>query len=229
MQIHQVHSWDMTPAEAIALQKELTSRIVTQPPLADFQLIAGADVSYNRDSDIFYAAVVVLRKEDAAVVEVQHAIRTVTFPYIPGLLSFREAPVLLEAFAKLQSQPDVIMMDGQGIAHPRRLGIASHIGLWLDIPCFGCAKSLLYGQYKEPDLKAGSLSPLSDRQGQLGYVVRTKNKVKPVFVSIGNHIDLDSAVRITLEMCRGYRLPEPTRQAHNAVNDFRRENMDQVH
>jgi deoxyribonuclease V len=139
------------------------------------------------------------------------------------LLSFREAPALLKAFAKLQSQPDVVMIDGHGIAHPRRLGIASHIGLWLQVPCIGCAKSRLTGKYKEPGLKAGSITPLMDRDEQIGSIVRTKTKVKPVFVSPGNLIDMASSVRVVLETTRGYRIPEPTRLAHLRVNELRRQ------
>ncbi len=223
MQIHPLHSWDLTPKDAVALQRKLASQVETQPPLKHCDLVAGADVSYAIGSDVFYAVVVVLRAANAEVVEVQKAVAKSPFPYIPGLLSFREAPILLEAFARVQSKPDVVMMDGQGIAHPRRLGIASHVGLWLKIPCIGCAKSLLCGKYEEPAPAAGSTSPLMDHGELIGQVVRTKNKVKPLFISPGHRIDLDSSVRLTLEMRRGYRLPESTRQAHLRVNEFRRE------
>jgi deoxyribonuclease V len=223
VQIHPLHSWNLTATEAAALQSELASRVDVRTPLTRCELIAGADVSYNRFSTTFFASVVVLRFDDCSVVETQGAVSEVTFPYVPGLLSFREAPVLLEAFAKVQAEPDVIMLDGQGIAHPRRLGLASHIGLWLDRPCVGCAKSRLTGHFKEPGKKAGSLAPLIAGGEVVGDVVRTKDGVQPVFVSPGHRIDLPSAVRLVLATCRGYRIPEPTRQAHLHVNALRRQ------
>jgi deoxyribonuclease V len=166
--------------------------------------------------------VVVLRLSDLAVVERRGAAVDVTFPYVPGLLSFREAPALLEAFAKVESKVDAVMCDGQGRAHQRRIGIASHLGLWLDTPCFGCGKSRLVGRFREPAPAAGSRSPLTDRGEVVGEVVRTKNNVNPVFISPGHKIDLASAVRLTLECVAGYRIPEPTRQAHLYVNELRR-------
>jgi deoxyribonuclease V len=170
-----------------------------------------------------YAAVVVLRTDDWTIVETQTAVRECRFPYIPGLLSFRESPALLEAFAKLKTLPDAAMLDGHGLAHPRRFGFVCHVGLWLDLPCVGCAKSLLAGTHKEPGQKPGSLAPLVDRGEIVGSVVRTKLGVKPVFVSVGHKIDLPSAVRLVLRACQGYRLPEPTRQAHLHVNALRRQ------
>jgi len=222
MKIHSLHVWDLDAAEAVALQRELASRVDTCTPVTGCNLIAGADVSYNKFSSTFYAAVVVWRVDDNTIVERQGAVGESTFPYISGLLSFREAPILLAAFAKVQSEPDAIMLDGQGVAHPRRLGLASHVGLWLDRPCVGCAKSRLTGQYQEPDRTAGAQAWLVDRKQIVGKVVRTKTGVQPVYVSAGHRIDLDSAVRLVLMSCRGYRLPEPTRQAHLHVNVLRR-------
>jgi deoxyribonuclease V len=190
--------------------------------LKRYELIAGADVSYNRFSNVFYAGVIVLRLEDMKVIETRQAVRKVTFPYVPGLLSFREAPILLEAFAQLRCRPDAIVIDGQGLAHPRRIGFASHVGLWLDRPCIGCAKTLLTGQYGDLKAEAGSTSPLVDRGETVGKAVRTKTGVKPVFVTVGHRVDLASAVKLVLRTCRGYRIPEPTRQAHLFVNDLRR-------
>jgi deoxyribonuclease V len=207
----------------VTLQKQLAGRIDTHTPLTRCELVAGADVSYNRFSNVFYAGVVVLRMSDLTVVETRKAVRQSPFPYIPGLLSFREAPALLEAFSRIESDPDLIMVDGAGIAHPRRIGIASHLGLWLERPCVGCAKSRLTGTYEEPGRAAGSSTPLLDKGEVIGRVVRTKNGVKPLFISVGHRIDLDSAVRLVLQTCRGYRLPEPTRQAHLFVNEVRRE------
>ncbi len=196
---------------------------MTDVPLRSWGLVAGADVSHNRFSSTLYAGVVVLSAENFSVVERRAAAAEVDFPYTPGLLSFREAPVLLQALAKLENVPDVVMCDGQGIAHPRRLGLASHVGLWLDRPCVGCAKSRLTGRYEEPGPEPGARSPLLDRGGAvIGSVVRTKARTQPVFVSPGHRIDLESSVRLVLSCCRGYRLPEPTRLAHLYVNDVRR-------
>lgn len=222
MKIHSLHRWDLTPKEAIALQKELAARIDTKTPLKHFDLVAGADVSYARFSNVFYAGVVVVRVADGAVVERQGAVRVNPFPYIPGLLSFRETPALLDAFAKIESKPDVVMFDGHGYSHPRRMGITCHLGLWLDHPTVGCAKSRLVGEVQMPALRAGSTAPLLDRGEVIGEVLRTKNGVQPVFVSAGHRIDLECAVRVVQATCRGYRVPEPTRQAHLYVNELRR-------
>jgi deoxyribonuclease V len=165
----------------------------------------------------------VLRTNDWSIVEKQEAIRESPFPYVPGLLSFREGPALLDALARVEAPVDAVMFDGQGIAHPRRLGIASHLGLWLDVPTVGCAKSLLTGKYKEPGPKRGDLAPLQDKGDVVGSIVRTRDRVKPVFVSAGHKFDQASAVRLVLEGARGYRLPEPTRQAHLHVNTLRRQ------
>ena len=222
MKIHSLHSWNLTPSEAIILQRRLAGRIDTTTHLPKYDLIAGADASYNRFSPIIHAGVVVLRLSDGAIIEKRGAVGECSFPYVPGLLSFREAPVLLQAFAQLQCEPDVIMLDGQGFAHPRRFGIACHVGLWLDRPCLGCAKSRLIGEHREPGQRAGSAVRLLDRDEVIGKLVRTRDGVKPVYVSVGHKIDLDSAVRLVLRSCDGYRLPEPTRQAHLFVNELRR-------
>jgi deoxyribonuclease V len=223
MKIQPLHPWDLTPTEGVALQRELAVRVDTRSPLTRCDLIAGADVSYGRFSNLFFAGVVVLRTSDWAVVESRGAVRTSLFPYVPGLLSFREAPALLDAFEKLESEPDAVMLDGQGLAHPRRLGLACHIGLWLDRPSLGCAKTVLTGRYKEPGRKAGSVTSLRDKDEVIGAAVRTKDAVKPVFVSAGHRIDLPSAIRLVLLGARGYRIPEPTRQAHLFVNRLRRQ------
>jgi len=222
MCIHPLHRWDLTPTEAVALQRELAGRVVTDTPLPPCSLIAGADVSYNKYDPVIYAGVVVLRLPELTVVERRGASVECHFPYITGLLSFREAPALLAAFAKVESAPDAVMLDGHGIAHPRRLGLACHVGLWLQVPCFGCAKSRLVGKYEEPGREAGSWSPLTDRGQVIGRVVRTKTNVNPVFISAGHKITLDDATRLTLACRGGYRIPEPTRQAHNYVNALRR-------
>jgi deoxyribonuclease V len=222
MKIHHLHSWDLSIPDAIALQNAMASQVDTRTPLVDCQLVAGADISYNLRSPVFYAAVVVLRTADWSIVEKQEVVRESPFPYVPGLLSFREGPALLEAFARIESQVDAVMIDGHGIAHPRRIGIASHMGLLLDLPTIGCAKSLLVGKYKEPRGRRGSLAALKDKDDVIGGIVRTRDHVKPVFVSVGHKIDQASAVRLVLRSARGYRIPEPTRQAHLHVNALRR-------
>ena len=222
MKIRSLHSWDLTPTEAVALQRTLANQVEARTPLTRCALVAGADVSYDRFSNVFYAGVVVLRMDDLTVVEEHGVVREVTFPYIPGLLSFRETPVLLEAFAKVKSEPDAVILDGHGYSHPRRFGFACHLGLWLDRPAVGCAKTRLIGTYKEPGRRVGAVAPLKDDDEVIGQIVRTKVRVKPVFVSVGHKIDLRSAVELVLATCRGYRLPEPTRQAHLHVNALRR-------
>jgi deoxyribonuclease V len=222
MRIPTLHSWDLAPTEAVALQRELAGGVVTFVPRPACNLIAGADCSYNRFSTTMYAGVVVLHADDLSVVERKGAVGEAKMPYVPGLLSFREIPVLLQAFAKLEHTPDVVLYDGQGIAHPRRIGIASHLGLCLNLPCVGCAKTRYCGQFNEPDRQAGSTAPLVDRDETVGRVVRSKTGVKPLFVSPGHLIDLDSSVHWVLATTRKYRLPEPIRLAHLFVNELRR-------
>lgn len=221
MDIPILHSWSLTPKAAVALQRQLAGSIDVKQPLKKCKLIAGADCSYNRFSPTLYAAVVVLSTEDWSIVETQGVVSTASFPYVPGLLSFREVPIVLEAFAKLQSKPDAVMCDGQGFAHPRRFGLACHLGLWLQLPTFGCAKSRLIGAHDEPGPDVGATAALRDKGKIIGTVVRTRDGVKPLFVSAGHRIDLKSAVQWTLRSARGYRVPEPTRQAHLAVNRMR--------
>ncbi len=222
MKFPKLHSWDVTPKEAVALQRELAGRVRTDVAVTACTLVAGADCSYNRFSSTLYAGVVVLRADDLTVVERKGVVGEMTFPYVPGLLTFREAPILLQAFAKLEHTPDVVLYDGQGYAHPRRLGIASHLGLWVGVPFVGCAKTRLVGKFDEPGREAGSATPLIDRDEVIGKVVRTKTGVKPLFISPGHLIDIDSAVRWVLATTRKYRLPEPTRLAHLFVNELRR-------
>jgi len=222
MRIERLHSWDLTPKEAVKLQRALAARVDASTPLPRCELIAGADVSYQRFSAELYAGVVVLRMADLTVVERRSVVFETRFPYIPGLLSFRETPALLEVLAQVESEPDVVMLDGHGFAHPRRFGFACHVGLWLNRPCLGCAKSRLVGSFKLPGLRAGSRVPLVDRGEVIGRVVRTKAGVKPVFVSVGHRIDLESAVRTVLAAGAGYRIPEPTRLADQYVKALRR-------
>lgn len=208
-----VHPWDLKPEAAIALQNKLAPRVIRKSYVrpADIATVAGVDAGYG--SDRAYAAVVVLNLTDLKVLEKAVASKRVRFPYIPGLLAFREGPAILEALSKLESSPDLLMVDGQGIAHPRRFGIASHIGLLTDIPSIGCAKTILLGEYQEPQRARGSISYLTDGNATIGAVVRTRMAVKPVFASIGHRMDLNASIQIILKSCRGYRLPEPIRAA----------------
>jgi deoxyribonuclease V len=208
-----VHPWDLKPEGAIALQTKLAPRVIRKSRIRPTEIatVAGVDAGYGNDRA--YAAVVVLNLTDLEVLEKAVASKTVTFPYVPGMLAFREGPVILEALGKLKSPPDLLMLDGQGIAHPRRFGIASHIGLLTDIPSIGCAKKILLGDYVEPQRTGGSISYLTDGDETIGAVVRTRTAVKPVFASIGHLMDLNDSIRIILKACRGYRLPEPIRRA----------------
>lgn len=219
-----MHSWDLTPDQAIELQKELWERIKLEPLQKPVDFIGGADISFNLYTDTVYAGIVILRLSDLKIVAYALAQSEVKFPYVPGLLSFREIPPLLNAWEMLQLKPDVLVMDGQGIAHPRRLGIASHFGLLTDCPTIGCAKNILYGNFETPELEAGSKSPIIDKKtGEtIGYALRTKNKTNPVFISPGNKITLEESVNLVMKCVTKYRIPEPTRQAHLLVNKFRR-------
>ena len=223
MKVNNLHNWDVSPKEAVAIQKEFQERIILSPILNPPTFIAGLDVSYDKGSHIFYSAVVALRLPELEVVDLVSASEMVTFPYIPGLLSFREGPVVLEALKKLKTEPDLLVFDGQGIAHPRGLGIASHIGLIVDIPSIGCAKTRLCGEYEEPESIKGSWSPLVLKGEEVGAVIRTKDNVQPVFVSPGHRVDVAGSLKIMLQCTGKYRIPEPTRQAHIAVNRIRRE------
>ena len=207
---------------AVARQLELRDRLVLKGGPRRVRLVAGADLSYDRGSDRFFAAVVVCRLPDLAVVETATARGTSPFPYIPGLLSFREGPLLLRAFRRLRAQPDLVLFDGHGIAHMRGFGIACHIGLLLDLPSVGCAKTRLVGTHAQPGRAVGAEAPLRHDGRRVGTVLRTRAGAKPVFVSCGHRIGLKAAVRWTLSACRGYRLPEPTRQAHLLANRLRR-------
>lgn len=223
-QYEQLHEWEMTPKEAVELQKKLRERVRLGPLKKAVETIAGADISFNKFSPVVYAGLVVMRLPSLEVVEEVGVVSETRFPYVPGLLSFREAPSVLEAWSKLKTEPDAVMFDGQGIAHPRRVGIASHVGLILNRPTLGCAKSVLVGKYEEPALERGAWTELVDpKNGEtVGAALRTKTRTQPIFVSPGHLIDLESAIRLTLAADGGYRQPEPTRRAHLLVNALRR-------
>ena len=222
------YDWRVTTARAREIQLELAAEISRTGSVPGPRMIAGADISVNRWAHTGNAAVVVLSYPEMKVVEVKSVTASVEFPYVPGLLTFREAPLVLAAFEKLAVTPDLVIMDGQGIAHPRRIGLASHLGLCLGIPAIGCAKSRLIGEHEEPGFEAGSYAELRDDGEVIGVALRTKTGVKPVYVSIGHMIDLPSAIRLILECCRGYRLPEPTRLAHVAAGGNLRVNLNAV-
>ncbi|MCX6004381.1 MAG: deoxyribonuclease V [Chloroflexi bacterium] len=219
MKIHELHGWKLSTEEAREIQKKLASRVIYEYSRIKPKLIAGVDVSVSRFSRHGRAAVALLTYPSMELVDVKAAEGEILFPYIPGLLSFREAPLVLQAFSKLKYPPDMVLVDGQGIAHPRRLGLASHLGLFLNLPTIGCAKSRLIGTHDEVPLKAKTYSYLIDNSEIIGAVVRTRQDVKPLYISIGHKVDLSSAISYVIRCCRGFRLPEPTRLAHLAAND----------
>ena len=218
----QLHDWNLTPREAVELQKKLRESVRLEPLRKKIKTIAGADISFNKFEPTVYAGIVVLSLPSLEIVEEVGVVSETRFPYVPGLLSFRETPSVLEAWAKLKSEPDAVMFDGQGIAHPRRVGIASHVGLLINRPTLGCAKSVLVGKYVEPERERGSWTELVDKGEVVGAALRTKNNVQPIFVSPGHLISLADAIKLTLQSDGGYRQPEPTRRAHLLVNALRR-------
>ena len=249
MQTKVLHSWNLSYSEAIELQKRLAGQVQLTPLKNPPKLIAGLDCALSKDGQQILAAAVVLRVPDVIkglweplklpdfeLVETATAWQKLTFPYIPGLLSFREAPVCIAAVEKLQKEPDVFIIDGQGIAHPRRLGLAAHLGLFFDKPTIGCAKSRLTGTFEELPPQKGSSSLLKDKKRWktetsydprvandeiIGAVVRTRANVEPVFVSVGNKCLLKDAIKIILDSTTKYRLPEPTRLAHQLVSKLK--------
>ncbi len=228
-----LHEWNLSYAEARAVQTRLAGRVRFSKLKKEPKLVAGLDCAFGEGGKRIFAAVVVLRRVAAStpqelgmvsfeLVETASASMDVTFPYIPGLLSFREAPVCLAAVEKLENKPDVFLIDGQGIAHPRRLGLAAHLGLFLEKPAIGCAKSRLTGTFEEPAVEKGSHSPLYAGEEVIGAVVRTRSNVKPLFISVGHQCRLEDAIELTLACTTKYRLPEPTRLAHQTVSGLKR-------
>ena len=205
--------WNLKPKEAVALQKHLSGKVIRKSGtgIEDIATVAGVDTHFHQG--LATAAVVVIRLSDLATMDCATAIKKIRFPYIPGLLTFREGPAILAALGHLTAAPDLLIFDGQGIAHPRRCGLASHVGLLLDIPSIGCAKTRLSGRYEEPHTEKGSYTYLKDGDETIGAVVRTRSKVKPLFVSIGHRINLHDSINIVLKCCPKYRLPETTRRA----------------
>ena len=222
MNVSELHSLDLSPAEARRLQGEIASRVIEGPPLdlSRVRYVAGADVSTQ--GDLGYATVVVLSFPDLSVVEVRGYESRLTFPYVPGLLAFREITSVVGALREVESEVDAVIFDAHGLAHPRGMGLASHLGIFVDVPSVGCAKSRLVGEHEEPGPEKGDTADLVYRKKVVGKVVRTRPRVSPVYVSVGNRIDLVSSVDLVLQCCTRYRLPETTRQAHNAANRLRR-------
>ena len=221
VRVRQLHPWDLTPGEAIALQMRLAPQVVLQGAPTRVRSVAAADVAFvdrprSRQPGLARAAVVLLSYPELVVVEQRVAETPVAFPYVPGLLSFREIPALVQAFESLDASPDLLLVDGQGYAHPRRFGLACHLGLLLDIPTIGCAKSRLCGHHEPLPAALGSSVPLMDGDDLIGTVLRTRDGVAPVYVSPGHRIGLEAAAEWVLHLCRGHRIPEPLRLADRA-------------
>ena len=217
VRLQHLHDWNLTTSEARDLQNRLAIEVSRVGSVIEPRFIAGIDVSTRKSRGIGTAAVVVLVYPSLELVETKIIQGDIDFPYIPGLLSFREAPLILKACEQIIHTPDLIMVDGQGIAHPRRLGIAAHLGLFFDIPTIGCAKSRLCGTHQMPAPEPGYFEELVDNSETIGVVLRTKYNTKPVYISIGNKITLEDAIYWVMRCCRGYRLPEPIRFAHQAA------------
>ena len=217
------HRWDLSAAEAIELQKQLCTKVRRKSDgrISRLQTIAGADCAFDKTGGYGYAGVIVFSYPDLEIIQRVGRRGRVTFPYVPGLLSFREAPLLLAAVDKLEKLPDLFIYDGQGIAHPRRFGIASHMGLLLDRPSIGCAKSRLVGEHRIPAQKPGSIAPLTLDGQRVGNVLRTKRGCKPVFVSVGHGITLTQATSIIMKCVGKYRIPTPTRDADLYVAELK--------
>jgi deoxyribonuclease V len=209
------HPWDVSPAEARAVQNQLCERVRVQPLTSAPAVVAGIDVGVK--GGVARAAVVLLSYPDMVLFQAATATLPVSFPYVPGLLAFREGPVVLAALERLAGEPDVLMFDAQGLAHPRRMGLAAHLGVLLDVPAVGCAKSRLCGTEVVPAEEKGSWTLLEDRGEVIGAVVRTRSRVRPVYVSVGHRVDLEAAVSLVLSCATRYRLPEPTRWAHRVA------------
>jgi deoxyribonuclease V len=215
------HPWRLTLPDARALQQRLAGQVIDEDRLGPVRWVAGADIAYAKDSDTLHAAAVVLDARTLEVVETSAVRREAAFPYVPGFLSFRELPPLLEAFARLARRPDLVLCDGQGRAHPRRFGLACHLGVLLDLPAIGCGKSRLLGAHREPGRTRGCGCRLVDGGEVIGRVLRTRTDVRPVYISVGHRVSLATACRWVLRLARSYRLPEPVRAADGTVNRLR--------
>lgn len=216
------HRWDVSPREAAALQVELRHRMKKLNDVGTLHTVAGADIALDKDQGMGYAGVIVYSFPDLRELERTSAERRLTFPYVPGLLAFREGPVLLEAFSRLRTEPDLVLFDAHGYSHPRRFGLASHLSVVFDKPGIGVAKSRLIGDHQDPPDRPGAWTPLVDGGEIVGAVTRTRAGVQPIFVSIGHRVDLESAVRVALACTDGFRIPKPTREADRYVGQLKR-------
>lgn len=223
MDVESAHAWDISLEEARDLQKRLSQQVEIRHLSSKIDRVGGFDISYLKDDNVLIAGMVVIDYPSLALVDHFTLTDQIYFPYIPGYLSFREAPVLLKLIEKYHHRVDIFMFDGHGIAHPRGLGIASHIGVLCDKPSIGCAKKRLVGTYDMPHQKKGSVTKLMYKEKAVGSVLRTRQNVKPVFISVGHKITLEEATKFSMNCTTKYRLPEPTRLAHNTVSMFRRE------
>jgi deoxyribonuclease V len=214
MQIQKRHPWSIAPSEAIEIQEKLRDEVIREDRVGSIKRVAGADVSYRRKDKVARAAVAVFSYPALEPLSHSFAKRTITFPYIPGLLSFREIPALFQAFSGLDIQPDLLICDGHGYAHPRRFGLACHLGLISNLPTIGVAKRKLIGEHGPVPNRRGAWVPLVDEGEIIGAVLRTREKVKPVYVSLGHRVSLETAVQLTISCLSRYRLPEPSRHAH---------------
>ncbi|MDA8306124.1 MAG: endonuclease V [Deltaproteobacteria bacterium] len=219
----ELHSWTLSAKEAISLQKTLAEQVLIQPLPARLKILGAEDLSYSKHSDLLFAVILTFKWPGLDLIESVHHVCKASFPYVPGLLSFREVPPLIEAYGKLGQKPDVLLCDAQGIAHPRKLGLAAHLGLCLGIPTVGCAKSRLCGTHDDPPLKKGSSRPLMLDGEQVGIVFRSRDGVKPIYISPGHLADVQSSKKLVYRCLRRYRIPEPLRLAHIEANRRRME------
>ena len=204
------------------MQERLRERVVLEDRFKSIRFVAGADIAFDPETQVAFAGVVVYSFPGLEEVERRMARRKLQFPYVPGLLSFREIPILMAAFARLKTEPDLLLIDGHGRAHPRLFGLACHVGVLFDKPAIGCGKSLLVGEAGEPAAKAGSVAPLDFHGERVGMVLRTRDNTRPIFVTQGHRISLATAVKVVCKCLDGYRIPKPTREADHYVRDLRR-------
>jgi deoxyribonuclease V len=224
--IKNLHPWTVTPREAVNIQVELKDKLSTLAPKHEIRIVAGADVSYSKTTRTCFASIVVVDLQEMRMIDHAHHVAACSFPYIPGLLTFREGPPLLEAFLKLGTEPHAVIFDGQGQAHPRGMGVAAHLGLFIDLPTVGCAKTRLTGTHEEVGSEPGDYVLLERENRAIGAVVRTRRKVKPLYVSPGHLMDLRGAIDLVIRSCSGYRIPEPLRLAHLHANRLRQTETD---
>ena len=209
-----LHSWNVSVEEAVRIQEALRDRVIVKKTFSKVTTIGGGDAAYSKDGNLLFGAIVVLSFPEMEVVDSATADGKTLFPYIPGLLSFREGPILVKTFQKLRLKPDIMIYNGQGIAHPRRMGLASHMGLWLDLPSIGCAKTPLLSEFVLPGPLKGSFEWIRRQGKKVGTVLRTRDHIRPLFISPGHRIDFATSNQLILESCKGFRFPEPLRKAH---------------